>query len=71
MHAFPWSGNLRLPQLRLRTARLDPLVDFYERALGLEVDMPIAQSVVALLDGRMKPEQAVAVLMGRDPTQES
>jgi glycerol-3-phosphate dehydrogenase (NAD(P)+) len=42
-----------------------------QRALGLGVDMPIAQSVVALLDGRMKPEQAVAALMGRDPTQET
>jgi glycerol-3-phosphate dehydrogenase (NAD(P)+) len=42
-----------------------------QRALGLQVDMPIAQGVVALLDGRMKPEHAVAALMGRDPTQET
>ncbi|MFN7446047.1 MAG: NAD(P)H-dependent glycerol-3-phosphate dehydrogenase [Curvibacter sp.] len=42
-----------------------------QRARGLAVDMPIAQCVVALLDGRMRPEQAVAALMGREPTQES
>jgi glycerol-3-phosphate dehydrogenase (NAD(P)+) len=42
-----------------------------QRAQGLGVDMPIAQGVVALLDGRMKPEEAVATLMGRDPTQET
>ena len=42
-----------------------------QRALGLGVDMPIAQGVVALLDGQMKPEEAVAALMGRDPSKES
>lgn len=41
-----------------------------QRAQGLGVDMPIAQSVVALLDGKLQPAQAVAVLMGRGPTQE-
>ena len=41
-----------------------------QRALGLGVDMPIAQGVVALLDGKMQPAQAVAALMGRDPTKE-
>ncbi len=35
------------------------------RAQSLGVDMPIAQGVVALLDGQMLPAQAVAVLMGR------
>jgi len=35
------------------------------RAQSLGVDMPIAQGVVALLDGQMQPAQAVAVLMGR------
>lgn len=35
------------------------------RAQNLGVDMPIAQGVVALLDGQMQPAQAVAVLMGR------
>ena len=41
-----------------------------QRARSLGVDMPIAQSVVALLDGRMQPAQAVAALMGRDPGKE-
>ncbi len=41
-----------------------------QRALSLGVDMPIAQGVVALLDGRMRPDQAVAALMGRTPGSE-
>ena len=41
-----------------------------QRAAKLGVDMPIAQSVVALLDGRLKPTDAVAVLMERDPKTE-
>ncbi|MGH8803561.1 MAG: NAD(P)H-dependent glycerol-3-phosphate dehydrogenase [Polaromonas sp.] len=41
-----------------------------QRAQLLGIDMPIAQNVVALLDGRIVPEQAVALLMGRDPTAE-
>jgi len=41
-----------------------------QRAQGLGIEMPIAQSVVALLDGQIKPEQAVAALMGRDPANE-
>ena len=41
-----------------------------QRARGLGVEMPIAQGVVALLDGQIKPEQAVALLMGRGPTVE-
>jgi glycerol-3-phosphate dehydrogenase (NAD(P)+) len=41
-----------------------------QRARSLGVDMPIAQSVVALLDGRMQPAQAVAALMGRTPGNE-
>lgn len=41
-----------------------------QRAQSLGVEMPIAQSVVALLDGRIRPEQAVADLMGRMPGQE-
>lgn len=41
-----------------------------QRARSLGVDMPIAQGVVALLDGRMQPAQAVAVLMGRTPGNE-
>lgn len=41
-----------------------------QRAHSLGVEMPIAQGVVALLDGQIKPEQAVALLMGRGPTAE-
>jgi len=41
-----------------------------QRAALLSVEMPIAQAVVALLDGRMQPAQAVAALMGRDPAME-
>jgi len=32
--------------------------------------MPIAQSVVALLDGKLQPAEAVAALMDREPTAE-
>lgn len=39
-----------------------------QRASNLSVSMPITEGVVALLDGRLRPEQAVAALMGRDPT---
>lgn len=42
-----------------------------ERAGRLGVDMPISAAVVALLDGRLQPRQAVAALMGRDPATES
>ena len=41
-----------------------------QRAVSVGVEMPIAQGVVALLDGQMRPEQAVAALMGRDPANE-
>ncbi len=41
-----------------------------QRARGLGVEMPISEGVVALLDGRVKPAEAVAVLMGRDPAAE-
>lgn len=41
-----------------------------QRAAHLGVDMPIAQSVVALLDGQTTPQQAVERLMGREPTVE-
>lgn len=40
------------------------------RAAHLGVDMPITRAVVELLDGSMKPAQAVAVLMGREPATE-
>jgi glycerol-3-phosphate dehydrogenase (NAD(P)+) len=38
-----------------------------QRAAALGVEMPIAESVLALLDGRLQPQQAVAALMGREP----
>lgn len=38
-----------------------------QRADTVAVDMPIARAVVALLDGQMTAEQAVALLMGREP----
>lgn len=41
-----------------------------QRANHLGVDMPIANAVVALLDGLLTPQQAVADLMGREPTVE-
>ena len=41
-----------------------------QRAAGLGVEMPIAQGVVALLNGQLKPTEAVAALMGREPTVE-
>lgn len=41
-----------------------------QRAAALGVDMPIMQAVVALLDAKMRPAEAVAALMGRDPAVE-
>ena len=41
-----------------------------QRAVGLGVDMPITQAVVALLDGQLAPADAVGLLMGRDPASE-
>jgi glycerol-3-phosphate dehydrogenase (NAD(P)+) len=40
------------------------------RASSLRVQMPITQAVVALLDGKIEPVGAVAMLMGRDATAE-
>ncbi|TXH88531.1 MAG: NAD(P)-dependent glycerol-3-phosphate dehydrogenase [Rhodoferax sp.] len=42
-----------------------------QRAAELAVEMPITQSIVDLLDGKLRPEQAVARLMARDPAEES
>lgn len=42
-----------------------------QRAQSLGVDMPITACVVQLLDGTVRPEQAVALLMGRDPKAEA
>ncbi|KAF1044771.1 NAD(P)H-dependent glycerol-3-phosphate dehydrogenase [Xylophilus sp.] len=41
-----------------------------QRAAALGVEMPIAQAVVALLDGAIAPAEAVAQLMGRDARDE-
>ncbi|MBK0394402.1 NAD(P)H-dependent glycerol-3-phosphate dehydrogenase [Ramlibacter algicola] len=41
-----------------------------DRAARLGVDMPVAAAVVELLDGRVRPIEAVAALMGRDPAAE-
>lgn len=41
-----------------------------QRAQSQGVEMPITQGVVALLDGKIKPAEAVALLMGRGPTAE-
>ena len=41
-----------------------------QRAASLGVDMPVAQCVVALLDGRIKPSEAVSLLMEREPKTE-
>ena len=42
-----------------------------QRAHHLGVDMPISEAVVALLDGRLQPADAVAALMERGPKGES
>ncbi len=41
-----------------------------QRAACVGVNMPIAQAVVAVLEGQMTPPQALARLMGREPTAE-
>lgn len=41
-----------------------------QRAQAVGVEMPITEAVVALLNGDVQPEQAVADLMGRDPATE-
>jgi glycerol-3-phosphate dehydrogenase (NAD(P)+) len=41
-----------------------------QRAASLGVEMPITQSVVDLLDGKIAATEAVARLMARDPTEE-
>ncbi len=41
-----------------------------QRARALGVEMPISEGVVALLEGRLRPEEAVSALMERDPKQE-
>lgn len=41
-----------------------------QRAECVGVEMPIVQAVVGLLDGHLRAAQAVALLMGREPTAE-
>lgn len=41
-----------------------------KRAVELGIDMPITSAVCALLDGKIKPAEAVARLMNRDPKSE-
>ena len=41
-----------------------------KRAAALGIDMPITNAVCALLDGKIKPAEAVARLMNRDPKTE-
>jgi glycerol-3-phosphate dehydrogenase (NAD(P)+) len=41
------------------------------RGERLGVDMPIARAVVRLLSGELKPQGAVAELMGREPVPET
>lgn len=41
-----------------------------QRASAMGIEMPISEGVVALLDGRISPLEAVALLMGRNPTAE-
>ncbi|MCZ2498024.1 NAD(P)H-dependent glycerol-3-phosphate dehydrogenase [Xylophilus sp. Kf1] len=41
------------------------------RARDLGVEMPISEGVVALLDGRLRPDEAVASLMERSPASET
>lgn len=41
-----------------------------KRAAALGIDMPITAAVCALLDGKIKPAEAVARLMNRDPKSE-
>lgn len=41
------------------------------RARALGIEMPISEGVVALLEGTLRPAQAVAALMGRDPKGET
>jgi glycerol-3-phosphate dehydrogenase (NAD(P)+) len=42
-----------------------------QRAQALGVDMPITAAVVAVLEGRLAPAQAVAALMARDAKAEA
>ena len=78
------SRNRRVGQLLAQGLNLQQAVDslghvaegvysartVVQRARALGVDMPISEGVVALLDGTLKPDQAVAALMGREARDE-
>jgi glycerol-3-phosphate dehydrogenase (NAD(P)+) len=78
------SRNRRVGQLLARGMTLQQAVDslghvaegvysartVVQRARALGVDMPISEGVVALLDGSLKPGQAVTALMGREARDE-
>jgi glycerol-3-phosphate dehydrogenase (NAD(P)+) len=42
-----------------------------QRARAAQVEMPITEVVVALLDGRLGPQEAVSALMRRDAKAEA
>lgn len=42
-----------------------------DRAAALGIEMPISRAVVALLDGSLRPAEALAALMARDPAAEA
>ena len=78
------SRNRRVGQLLAKGMSLSEAVDslghvaegvysartVVQRARLLGLDMPISEAVVALLEGRLRPSQAVAALMARDPKEE-
>lgn len=78
------SRNRRVGQLLAKGMSLSEAVDslghvaegvysartVVQRARLLGLDMPISEAVVALLEGRLRPAQAVAALMARDPKEE-
>ncbi len=78
------SRNRRVGQLLAKGMNLSEAVDslghvaegvysartVVQRARLLGLDMPISEAVVALLEGRLRPAQAVAALMARDPKDE-
>jgi glycerol-3-phosphate dehydrogenase (NAD(P)+) len=42
-----------------------------QRALALGVEMPITECVAAVLDGRLRANEAIRLLMGREAKSES
>ena len=78
------SRNRRVGQLLAQGQSLEQAIDslghvaegvycartVVQRARALQVDMPISEAVVALLDGEINPAQALARLMSRGPAGE-